>query len=70
MKNKMLTDRQQEIYDWTLENSISILQAPTYRDIAKQFGISVKGAFDHISAMRKKIELEFTFQKRRDGKTD
>jgi len=51
---KGLTNRQSEILDY-LKNFIDEYKyPPSIRDVAKQFKISVKGAYDHIKALEKK----------------
>jgi len=50
---KELTRRQQEVYDFIACSEL----IPTYRDIAAHFGISVKGAYDHVRAIIKKEKL-------------
>ena len=52
---KKLTKKQLKIYRWIKKyirynHGIS----PTYRDIAKDFDITVKGAYDHLQALHKK----------------
>ncbi|MCL2411188.1 MAG: transcriptional repressor LexA [Treponema sp.] len=57
---KDLTDRQKQVIsfiaDYIKENSYP----PAIRDIAAHFSISVKGAHDHIIALRKKGHLKHT----------
>lgn len=50
----ILTKKQQAIYSYMLfffqENHFS----PTTREVGEKFGITVKGAYDHMTALRKK----------------
>ncbi len=55
MKN--LTRRQQEILHF-IESFIGTHKyPPTIREIASEFGISVKGAYDHVKALEKKSHI-------------
>lgn len=55
MKN--LTRRQQEILHF-IESFIGAHKyPPTIREIAAEFGISVKGAYDHVKALEKKSHI-------------
>ncbi len=55
---KELTNRQQEVLDY-LESYISDHKyPPTMREIAANFGISAKGAHDHIKALEKKNKIK------------
>ncbi len=47
---KNLTKRQREILDYIVGNDMPV----SYRDIAKAFDISAKGAYDHVKALEKK----------------
>jgi DNA-binding CsgD family transcriptional regulator len=54
-KMKVLTDRQKEILDF-ISSFISELTSILLRlrEIASHFNISVKGAYDHVTALKKK----------------
>ncbi len=51
---KELTKRQQEVLLYIQEYAREHSFSPTVRDVAGHFGISVKGAYDHLSALKKK----------------
>jgi repressor LexA len=51
---KGLTNRQREVYDFIHAFSADNGYAPSIRDVASNFGFSVKGAYDHILALQKK----------------
>lgn len=51
---KDLTDKQQKIYDFIREKISENGFPPTVREIGDQFGITVKGAYDHLKAIEKK----------------
>ena len=52
------TERQKEVLDF-IASYISVHEySPTIRDVADFFGISVKGANDHLAALRKKGMLK------------
>jgi repressor LexA len=55
MKN--LTRRQQEILRFIESFIGSHKYPPTIREIASEFGISVKGAYDHVKALEKKNHI-------------
>jgi repressor LexA len=48
-----LTPRQQEVLDF-IRKCINAHYPPTVREIAEHFGMSVKGAYDHLAALKKK----------------
>jgi len=54
------TRRQGEVLSFIIEFLHSHSYPPTIREVAERFSISVKGAYDHISALKKKgmIKLE------------
>ncbi|MDR1747620.1 MAG: transcriptional repressor LexA [Spirochaetaceae bacterium] len=54
---KELTKRQQEVLLFIHEYTAGHSFPPTVREVAGHFGISVKGAHDHISALKKKNYL-------------
>lgn len=56
VSNKPLTVRQQEVLIFMAESSI----IPTYREIADHFGITVKGAYDHVTALIRKGVIKRT----------
>ncbi|MEA5031380.1 MAG: transcriptional repressor LexA [Sphaerochaeta sp.] len=51
---KGLTDRQREVLEFIKRYIESNSYAPAVRDIAKQFGITVKAAHDHLKALERK----------------
>jgi len=54
---KELTDRQKQILNFIAEYIKKNSYPPTIREIADHYEISVKGAHDHITALRKKGHL-------------
>ena len=55
---KRLTARQGEVLDYIRHFVGDNAYPPTIREIAAHFGISVKGAYDHMKALQKKGYLE------------
>jgi len=55
---KELTKRQKEVLSFIAGYIKSHPYPPTIRDIADHFGISVKGAYDHITALKRKNYLK------------
>jgi repressor LexA len=51
---KELTPRQTEVLDFIAKYVRRYAYPPTIREIGDHFGISVKGAYDHVEALRKK----------------
>jgi repressor LexA len=51
---KELTDRQREVLTFIIEFIDSHTYPPTIREIADHFEISIKGAHDHVTALKKK----------------
>ncbi len=51
---KGLTTRQKEVLDFICGYIEAHRYPPTIREIAEQFGISVKGSYDHVKALEKK----------------
>ena len=51
---KELTKRQREVLSFITEHINSHSFPPTIREIAENFSISVKGAYDHIEALKRK----------------
>lgn len=49
-----ITRRQSEVLDFIREFLASAKYPPTIREISDHFGISVKGAYDHVKALEKK----------------
>ena len=49
---KDLTEKQQKIFNYMKDNQI--MSCPTYREIAKEFNITLKGAYDHVELIMKK----------------
>jgi len=57
---KELTDRQKQVLSFIADYIKKNAYPPTIREIADNFSISVKGAHDHITALRKKGHLRQT----------
>ena len=57
---KELTDRQKQVLSFIANYIKKNSYPPTIREIADHFEISVKGAHDHITALRKKGHLKHT----------
>ena len=55
---KDLTERQKEVLSFITEHINAHSYPPTIREIADYFSISVKGAHDHVTALRKKKVLK------------
>ncbi|QQO10511.1 transcriptional repressor LexA [Breznakiella homolactica] len=55
---KELTERQREVLAFITEYISTHAYPPTIREIADFFGISVKGAYDHVDALKKKGRLK------------
>jgi repressor LexA len=53
---KELTERQREVLNF-IRNCINAHYPPTVREVADHFDISVKGAYDHLGALKKKNYL-------------
>ena len=51
---KGLTARQQEVFDFIRSFIRTKRYPPTIREIAVNFGFSVKGSYDHVKALQKK----------------
>lgn len=54
MEKKKLTEKQDAIFVFIKENIRDSGFPPTVREIGDRFGITVKGAYDHIKAIEKK----------------
>jgi repressor LexA len=54
---KELTQRQREVLDFIMVYTKDHAYPPTMREIGDYFSISVKGAYDHVEALRKKEYL-------------
>jgi repressor LexA len=54
---KGLTERQNKVLSFIAEHINTHLYPPTIREIAEHFSISVKGAHDHVTALKKKGRL-------------
>ncbi|MDR1250833.1 MAG: transcriptional repressor LexA [Treponema sp.] len=54
---KELTERQKEVLSFITNHIDSHSYPPTMREIAEYFSMSVKGAHDHVMALRKKGRL-------------
>jgi repressor LexA len=55
---KDLTQRQKEVLAFITESIARHAYPPTIRELADHFAISVKGAYDHVDALRKKGRLK------------
>ena len=53
------TNRQREVLTFIVDFIHSHSYPPTIREIADYFSISVKGAYDHVSALKRKGKLKF-----------
>jgi repressor LexA len=62
---KELTDRQKQVISFIADFIKKHSYSPTIREIADHFEISVKGAHDHITALRKKGHLKHTDKRSR-----
>ena len=51
---KGLTTRQREVFDFIRSFIHTKRYPPTIREIAENFGFSVKGSYDHVKALQKK----------------
>ena len=51
---KTLTDKQRAVLDYIVEYRAEYKYSPVTREIAEHFGMSIKGAYDHVVALRKK----------------
>lgn len=54
---KELTERQREVLTFITQYVAKHAYPPTIREIADHFSISVKGAYDHLGALKKKNRL-------------
>ncbi len=54
-----LTERQREVLSFISEYVEKHAYPPTIREIAEHFSISVKGAYDHLGALKKKNCLRY-----------
>ena len=54
---KKLTDRQEQVLNFIANFLNKHHYPPTIREIAKNFEISVKGAYDHVKALEKKEKI-------------
>ncbi|MCL1929055.1 MAG: transcriptional repressor LexA [Treponema sp.] len=53
------TNRQREVLTFIVDFIHNHSYPPTIREIADHFSISVKGAYDHVSALKRKGKLKF-----------
>ena len=51
---KEITERQREVLEYIKWHRAEHGYSPVTREIAKHFGMSIKGAYDHVLALRKK----------------
>lgn len=56
---KELTERQREVLSFIARYVTDHAYPPTIREIADHFSISVKGAYDHLNALKKKNCLRY-----------
>ncbi|PKL41242.1 MAG: repressor LexA [Spirochaetae bacterium HGW-Spirochaetae-1] len=54
ISEKKLTDKQQNIYEFIKDSIRESGFPPTVREVGDKFGITVKGAYDHVKAIEKK----------------
>lgn len=62
---KELTERQKEVILFISRFSDEHRYPPTIRDVSRYFGISVKGAYDHIKAIERKGFIRYDENKSR-----
>ncbi|MFQ3546717.1 MAG: transcriptional repressor LexA [Termitinemataceae bacterium] len=62
---KELTERQREVLSFISDFTKTHTYPPTIREIAEHFSISVKGAYDHLSALKKKGYLKLADKRSR-----
>ena len=62
---KTLTKKQEHIFNFIKEAILSSGFPPTVREIGEKFGITVKGAYDHLKAIEKKGYIRCTQNKSR-----
>jgi repressor LexA len=62
---KKLTERQKQVISFIADYIKEHSYSPAIRDIAEHFSISVKGAHDHIVALRKKGHIKHTTKRPR-----
>jgi repressor LexA len=53
------TQRQREVLTFIVEFIHAHSYPPTIREIGEKFNISVKGAYDHVSALKRKGKIKF-----------
>ncbi len=56
-----LTEKQQEILDIVKQFIKTNGYSPTFREIASLYGSSIKGAYDHCIALKKKKRLDWNY---------
>jgi repressor LexA len=62
---KVLTLRQREVLGFIIEFKRAKTYSPTIREIGDHFEISVKGAYDHLEALKKKGFVKFVDRRSR-----
>ena len=62
---KSLTLRQREVLDFIKSYKTRYSYPPTIREIAENFSISVKGAYDHLKALEKKESIRCNLRRSR-----
>ena len=55
---KELTERQSEILQYIIDYKSVNQYSPAIRDIACRFGIDIKAAYDHVTAIERKGHIE------------
>lgn len=55
---KELTDKQAAILQYIIDYKAARQNSPAIRDIACQFGIDIKAAYDHVTAIERKGYIE------------
>lgn len=54
-----LTERQADILQFIIDFKKGKDRSPTFREVARNYSITVKGAWDHLQALRKKGYIKF-----------
>lgn len=52
------TKRQKKVLDTIVKYALKNQDFPTYRDLSDTLGITVKGVYDHVNALKKKGYIE------------
>lgn len=56
---KQITERQQQVIDFISEWIATHGYSPSFKDIGDGMGFSIKAAYDHLSALRKKGAIKY-----------